>query len=71
MVQKCKVLEKGMRHRADINHKIGRPVTPEDKKLVSNLGIAESLSIWISKRITSTEDLHWEKELREPASDTV
>lgn len=40
-------------------------MTPEDKKLVSNLGNADGLSIWISKRISSTEDLHWEKELRE------
>lgn len=55
-MQKYKVLEKGMRHGADINNKIIRWVIAEERKLVSNPRRAASVSIWTSKSVTSTED---------------
>lgn len=45
-----------MRHGADINSKIIRWVTAEERKLVSNPRRAASVSIWTSKSVTSTED---------------
>lgn len=45
-----------MRHGADINNKIIRWVTTEERKLVSNPRRAVSVSIWTSKSVISTED---------------